>query len=1055
MAILQFKGFYTPQTKASLVVAGAQDTPGITSPNPVFEAVVDWGDGGQQNVTYNQSSNNGIIITDKKVHLIHTDNDSQIISHYNSRGLRLISIEGGWKNSASDTESYLALPKQSTTRYPSNTFLNNKRGPITLSIEKYALDYAWTKALGKMIKTELEGEDLVFKFNTDYVGLRSSDNIKLVKEQNYNIGTNNVNFRLDENSELDTEYSDGIIRVKTQTGFIKYFYDLNGVTYSSEFEIVDSVDTNIAPPISEWSKMLTHRHLIDQSSYNSFDFNGNSLVPANKNKAFRINLGPGFKLHGVGDFANYNMQRVENMAGHTQAFSGAMDHTFAACRNFKFSTVLKNLDMSNVTSLRGFMSGCDAFLEHWMIQDLSSNLTDLTGAYEFSSFKANNVKRWDVSQTTSVESLFEHTVYDRAGMSDSWNTQKISNFKNMFKNNIKFAKYLGTFNLASAETLEGMFYNTRSYNAFSNAWNTQNVKSFKNMFRGASSFNKAIGNWKTGSAETMEGMFKNASAFDQKVFDQGNGKWDTSNVESMESMFENSSFSNSVNSWKIGKVKSFKNMFKENDAFNHALPNWSTKFAKTQNVESDSDKEIDFEGMFESSVFNQPVKGWDVSHAISVKNMFKNNTTFNSQLFPGWRLKGTKCEDVTEFLAGATALSALVSDPGGNLEIKNVLKTYGNTIKNAKGFPILFGYDDGPFLDDFKNDVFKNFRLSWEQDNTIIDPPGGGGDGDGMNHEPDTEAPVITLVGNAEITLEKGLEYTDLGATWSDNVDGNGTINGAGSVDINTVGTYQITYDKTDAAGNSADSVVRTITIVDSNSGGGDGDGRQLFEDFDTGLPISLDKNYVLVITSINDSQSFSGAVITPPSYDALGRTRPTYDDLQSVGLSYDTGYTKDPGYGWLGGNGVYTKLICTAHTAENANTREEFVWASTRGLLDDAENALLQDLPGTSFVPGHAAASRVHFSRSYYEPDIDNPISMHEEKTYPTQYYLQNIYFYTYPHVVRKDWTGFQADLHEVSVDGTLETKIGSVTYNSIQEIEVGGWVSASITSWTQATPK
>ena len=39
----------------------------------------------------------------------------------------------------------------------------------------------------------------------------------------------------------------------------------------------------------------------------------------------------------------------------------------------------------------------------------------------------------------------------------------------------------------------------------------------------------------------------------------------------------------------------------------------------------------------------------------------------------------------------------------------------------------------------------------------------------------DTSAPVITLIGDTNVTHEAGSDYTDLGATWSDAVDGNGS----------------------------------------------------------------------------------------------------------------------------------------------------------------------------------------------------------------------------------------------------------------------------------------
>ena len=38
-------------------------------------------------------------------------------------------------------------------------------------------------------------------------------------------------------------------------------------------------------------------------------------------------------------------------------------------------------------------------------------------------------------------------------------------------------------------------------------------------------------------------------------------------------------------------------------------------------------------------------------------------------------------------------------------------------------------------------------------------------------------------VGDTNVTHEAGSDYTDLGAIWSDAVDGNGTLTGVGEVD--------------------------------------------------------------------------------------------------------------------------------------------------------------------------------------------------------------------------------------------------------------------------------
>jgi hypothetical protein len=80
----------------------------------------------------------------------------------------------------------------------------------------------------------------------------------------------------------------------------------------------------------------------------------------------------------------------------------------------------------------------------------------------------------------------------------------------------------------------------------------------------------------------------------------------------------------------------------------------------------------------------------------------------------------------------------------------------------------------------------------------------------------DTKPPVITLSGNAAITLEVGDSFTDLGATATDAVDGNLTshIVVTGTVDSNKAGIYTLTYNVSDTGGNKAEPVTRTVTVL-------------------------------------------------------------------------------------------------------------------------------------------------------------------------------------------------------------------------------------------------
>lgn len=81
---------------------------------------------------------------------------------------------------------------------------------------------------------------------------------------------------------------------------------------------------------------------------------------------------------------------------------------------------------------------------------------------------------------------------------------------------------------------------------------------------------------------------------------------------------------------------------------------------------------------------------------------------------------------------------------------------------------------------------------------------------------PDTTKPVITLVGDSTVRIAVGNTYSDAGATAEDDVDGTitGSILVTNPVDTNEPGTYTVTYNVSDASGNAADAVTRTVTVA-------------------------------------------------------------------------------------------------------------------------------------------------------------------------------------------------------------------------------------------------
>jgi len=83
----------------------------------------------------------------------------------------------------------------------------------------------------------------------------------------------------------------------------------------------------------------------------------------------------------------------------------------------------------------------------------------------------------------------------------------------------------------------------------------------------------------------------------------------------------------------------------------------------------------------------------------------------------------------------------------------------------------------------------------------------------------DTTVPVITLLGDDPVTIEVGNTYIDAGATAADNYDGDITssIVTISNVDTAVVGTYTVRYDVSDAAGNSAVTVIRNVNVIEDS----------------------------------------------------------------------------------------------------------------------------------------------------------------------------------------------------------------------------------------------
>jgi PKD repeat protein len=84
----------------------------------------------------------------------------------------------------------------------------------------------------------------------------------------------------------------------------------------------------------------------------------------------------------------------------------------------------------------------------------------------------------------------------------------------------------------------------------------------------------------------------------------------------------------------------------------------------------------------------------------------------------------------------------------------------------------------------------------------------------------DSIAPVMKLIGSDPTLVEVNTTFTDPGVSVSDNYNTAGELNPlvvvSSNVDITKVGTYLVTYNVKDLAGNSAATLTRTVNVVDT-----------------------------------------------------------------------------------------------------------------------------------------------------------------------------------------------------------------------------------------------
>ena len=329
----------------------------------------------------------------------------------------------------------------------------------------------------------------------------------------------------------------------------------------------------------------------------------------------------------------------------------------------------------------------------------TSLVTDMSGLFQDKADFNGDISGWNTAAVTDMSAMFEGARSFSIDIS-TIDTASVTNMAYMFRRAAAFNRQLNDWNTAAVRNMSGMFENTDS-TVFPGTWNTASVQDMSSMFKDTSDaftgeitdtngVRMHIGNWDTSSVNDMNSMFYGAAAFNLADI----SSWNTASVTDMGAMFRNAElFNQDISGWDVSSVRNMADMFHKALAYDSPLfGGWDTRsvtsmarmFARTAYSDATASTTQtwntasvkDFTSMFEGSVdFTAAISQWDTSSATTMEAMFKNASSFTSDL--AWDTSSVT--SMAYMFYGASDFSGSVNS-WNVYNVRNMSGMFGQTI---------------------------------------------------------------------------------------------------------------------------------------------------------------------------------------------------------------------------------------------------------------------------------------------------------------------------------------------------------------------------------------